>query len=161
MKFTLALLCASLLTFVMAETVEEAWAAYKLNPNKELSLGYVGADGIVKDAGEIQDFERFKKNWIEAKAFNSQYATTEDAWTAYKVKTCQLLTKITKLKLFMNRLNVIRTTHKKKTQCGSKSSSGNGKIFWPTTKDTREAKFTIQSIRDTIWMRPKRSESSA
>lgn len=115
MKFALALLCCSFLTFVMSETVEEAWVAYKLNPNKELSLGYVGADGIVKDAGEIQDFERFKKNWDEAKAFNSQYATTEDAWTAYKVTTRLLLIKITQVKLFMNRLSVIRITHMKKT----------------------------------------------
>lgn len=91
MKIALALLCCSFVTLVMAETVEEAWAAYKLNPNKELSLGYVGADGIVKEAGEIQDFERFRKNWNEAKAFNSQYATTEDAWTAYKVTTCLLI----------------------------------------------------------------------
>lgn len=78
-------LFGAFVTLAMTETVEEAWVAYKKNPNKELSLGYVGADGIVKDAGEITDFARFKKNWDEAMAFNSQYATTQDAWVAYKV----------------------------------------------------------------------------
>lgn len=85
MKFFLAILLVSLATFAVTETVEEAWESYKKNPDKSLSPGYVGIDGTVKDAGEIKDFEKFKKNWDEAKAFNSKYSTTEIAWEAYKV----------------------------------------------------------------------------
>lgn len=85
MKFCVAILLVSLATFAVTETVEYAWESYKKNPDKVLSPGYVAIDGTVKDAGEIADFEIFKKQWDEAKAFNSKYSTIEIAWEAYKV----------------------------------------------------------------------------
>jgi hypothetical protein len=65
-------LASTFLVVVSALTVEETWNSYKANPKK----------AAVED---IPDFETFKRQWDEAKAFNAKYATTEDAWIGYKV----------------------------------------------------------------------------
>lgn len=83
--FIIALFLPLFSSNAVSENVEEAWEAYKNNPNKILSPGYVDADDVVKESGEIKDFEVFKRNWDEAMAFNSKFATTELAWGSYKV----------------------------------------------------------------------------
>lgn len=85
--FIIALFLALFSSKAFSETVEEAWEAYKINPNKILSPGYVDADNVVKESGEIKDFEEFKRNWDEAMAFISKFATTELAWGSYKVRS--------------------------------------------------------------------------
>lgn len=70
--------CLFFTVFVFASglTVEEAWNSYKENPVKPANPSWVEP---------IPDFETFKRQWDEAKAFNEKYATTEEAWAGYKV----------------------------------------------------------------------------
>lgn len=73
------------LVFASGMTVEDAWNSYKENPVKPANPSWVKP---------IPDFETFKRQWDEAKAFNGKYATTEEAWTGHKVSTRSLFFKI-------------------------------------------------------------------
>ena len=77
MKLMIISVCFAVLASVSAITVEDAWKAYKENPKKAENPSWV------KD---IPNFETFKSQWDEAKAFNAKYAVAENAWSYYKVK---------------------------------------------------------------------------
>jgi hypothetical protein len=78
MKSIKVLFLFTIFAAVYAITVEEAWNNYKANPKKP------GNPGWVKD---IPDFATFKQQWDTAKAHNAKYATTQDAWKDYKVRS--------------------------------------------------------------------------
>jgi hypothetical protein len=77
MKLVETVLFFAMCAAVYAITVEEAWENYRVNPKKPDNPDWVKP---------IPNFETFKRQWDEAKAYNAKYATTQDAWKEYKVK---------------------------------------------------------------------------
>jgi hypothetical protein len=77
MKLVAVVSFFSICAAIYAITVEEAWENYKANPKKPDNPDWVQP---------IPNFETFKRQWDEAKAHNSKYATTQDAWKDYKVR---------------------------------------------------------------------------